>query len=217
MTLAEMPDALKNWWSGVSWFELLGVPSNLACVWLFGRESIWSWPVGIVGILLFMVMFYDARLYSDVVLQFVFLILSIIGWYEWLRGGPRRGARRIERGVSAASFPVFFLIAGSVMGGAGYYFATYTDAALPYWDSSILGLSLVAQWLLNRKAIESWLFWIAVDVLAVGVYAYRGLYLTSVLYFIFLVLATRGFLQWRKKLMKTREAPVAETSQVSAA
>jgi nicotinamide mononucleotide transporter len=212
-----MRERIANWWSAVSWYEAFGVPANLACVWLCTRESIWNWPVGILGILLFLVMFFQAKLYSDVVLQVVFLVLSIIGWYEWLKGGPRKTERRITRGLSHRHLLALAGVAVCVQVGAGLYFATQTDAALPYWDSTILALSLVAQWLLNRKAIENWLVWIVVDALAVGVYAARDLYLTSVLYAVFFCFAIRGYLQWRRKLGPVPSVPVPAGSGANAA
>jgi nicotinamide mononucleotide transporter len=183
----------------MSLFEIIGTIFGLASVVLTVREDIWCWPTGIVNIVLFMVMFFDARLYGDVVNYAVMLVLSIYGWYEWLRGGPRQGplrvrfARRRERLVAGA----VCLVGSPAM---GYLFARYTDAALPYWDSVIAVTSMVAQVLLALKLVENWVLWIFVDLLAIGVYLAKSLYLTSGLYLIFLGLAAAGLVGWLRRV-----------------
>jgi nicotinamide mononucleotide transporter len=203
--------AIAAWWSGTTWTEVLGALTGLWCVWLYGRESMWAWPIGIVNAVLFMVMFFAAKLYSDVVLQVVFLILSVHGWYEWLRGGPAKTELKIAYGIKWDRFLVLSSVTTAVWLGVGAYFARYTDAALPHWDALILALSLTAQWLLNKKQLETWLVWAVVDLIAVSVYAYRGLVLTAVLYAIFFILAVRGFVRWRRSmsLAAPTTAPVA--------
>jgi len=188
--------AIAAWWTGVTWAEVLGTVTGLLCVWLYGRESLWAWPLAIVNALAFMVTFFEARLYADVVLQVVFFTLSVIGWYKWLRGGPEKSRLEISRGLPARRGLALVGSVAAISAGSGYYFAHNTNAALPYWDATILGLSLGAQWLLNRKQLENWYVWILVDVIAVGVYAYRGLVLTSMLYAVFFGLAVRGAVSW---------------------
>jgi nicotinamide mononucleotide transporter len=198
--------AIAAWWAAVTWTEVFGTLTGLWCVWLYGRESMWAWPIGIVNALLFMVMFFAARLYSDVVLQIIFLLLSVHGWYEWLRGGPARTELSISSAMPLEHLLVLGGVTVVVAMGAGTWFARATDAALPYWDAVILALSLTAQWLLNRKQLETWLVWMLVDIIAVGVYAYRGLLLTAVLYAIFFGLAARGFVRWRRSLSSAAKA-----------
>jgi nicotinamide mononucleotide transporter len=122
--------------------------------------------------------------------------MNIYGWYYWLHGGKLRKEARITKLLPA--WLVFCLI-GSVAATMllGWFMASRTDAALPYADAFTTVFSLTAQWLLSRKKLENWYFWIAVDVVAIGVYFAKDLYLTGVLYIAFLVMATAGLLRWR--------------------
>jgi nicotinamide mononucleotide transporter len=181
----------------MSHFELVGTIFGLLSVWLTTRASIWCWPTGIVNIVLFAIVFAEAKLYPEIITYAAFLVLSVHGWRRWARGGPRGGAAPIARASPRAlAVSVVTVAAGGPALGA--LFAGLTDAALPYLDSTITAASLVAQTLLARKVVESWCFWIFVDVLAIGVYASRGLHLASGLYAVFLVLAIRGLVLWRR-------------------
>lgn len=177
--------------------EAAGVLTGVACVWLAARNSIWNFPVALVSCGLYVLIFWQARLYSDMGLQFIFIGLSLYGWYQWLHGG----AQARELPVSRAT-RLDWLQLGAVgllyAVGAGYLFQTYTDAALPYWDTTTTAVSIVAQVLLARKKLENWLLWIAVDVAYVGMYWHKHLYLTSGLYAIYLGLAAYGYYEWQQ-------------------
>lgn len=144
-------------------------------------------------------MFFQARLYADMGLQAVYIVLQIYGWYLWLHGGPDRGELRVSR-VTAGL--ILFLatlgIAATLL--MGWSLSIYTDADLPYWDSTTTVMSLIAQWMLAKKILENWLVWIGADVLFLGIYYYKELYLTCALYGLFLILAVLGLLAWRKTL-----------------
>lgn len=168
------------------------------------REHVWCWPTGLVNVLLYVVVFFQAKLYADTGLQIVYIVLQLYGWYEWLHGGPAKTELRISRSSvrSLAGLLVLAVIGTLAM---GFGFARYTDAALPYWDSAITVLSLIAQWMVARKRLENWTFWIAVDVLAIGVYFTKQLYLTAALYGVYLVMAVMGLRAWRAT-WKTEQA-----------
>jgi len=183
--------------------EFAGVLTGFVCVWLVIRQNIWCWPVGIVNVALFLVMFYHARLYADMGLQAVYIVLQIYGWYEWLHGGPRKSPLAVSR---IARRPAVLLggVGVAATAAMGWGLSTYTDADLPYWDSLTTVLSLIAQYLLARKILENWLVWIGADVLFVGVYTVKQLYMTAVLYGVFLVMATLGFFRWRRDMASDR-------------
>ena len=130
-------------------------------------------------------------------LQAIYIVLSLYGWYYWLRGGPRGDAAPVVRLGLRAGFVLGVLGAAGAT-GVGYGLATWTDADLPYWDATTTAFSLVGQWLLAKKVLENWLVWIAVDVLYVGIYVYKELYLTAGLFGLYTVLAVAGFFAWRK-------------------
>ncbi|GAB3292716.1 nicotinamide riboside transporter PnuC [Hymenobacter humi] len=181
--------------------EIAGVVTGVACVWLAARNSIWNFPIGIINGLLYVVVFKQARLYSDAGLQLAFIALLVYGWVKWLRGAATPDAPALP--ITHTPRRVAFWLGGLGLlyaVGAGFLFHQYTDAALPYWDSSTTAISLVAQALLSRRNLENWLLWIGVDVAYVGMYWHRDLYLTSVLYAVFLGLAAYGYWQWRREM-----------------
>ncbi len=179
------------------WIEAAATLFGLACVWLTIRQNIWCWPTGLVQVLLFIFIFYRVKLYSDLLLHVIYVVLQVYGWYYWLHGGKDRGKLKVSR-QSAGLNVIWVSVTVFATLGWGFMMASLTDAAVPYGDAFTTAASLVAQWLMARKKLESWFFWIAVDVAAIGIYFYKSLYLTSGLYSVFLVLATMGYFVWRK-------------------
>jgi nicotinamide mononucleotide transporter len=179
--------------------ELVAVALGIANVVLTIRQSLWCWPTGLAMVILYGFVFFEARLYSDVVLQVVYVVLQVWGWWKWLHGGDRGGVLRVTR-VTTRTASIALTVGVVATSAWGYAMWRWTDAAAPFADSGIAVFSLVAQYGLGRKILENWLVWIAVDVVAVIVYATRALHLTSGLYAVFLVLATLGFLRWKKTL-----------------
>lgn len=191
-------------------FETIGTVFGLLSVWLTVRKSIWCWPTGLINVVLFFVMFYQAKLYSELITYSAFFVLGVYGWWEWLYGGEDR----TELPVTRTPRRVALVLAAIGLAWAplqGYCFHHYTDAALPYWDSTITVLSLLAQWMMARKYLENWMLWITVDVLGIGVYWYKGLHVTTALYLVFLGLATSGLVAWWRGL-KAEEEPASATA-----
>jgi nicotinamide mononucleotide transporter len=186
----------------MTWIEASAVAFGLACVILTIRQNIWCWPTGLVQVALYIVIFYQVKLYSDLILHAIYVWLQIYGWYHWLHGGKERAALPVSR-LGIRSCIAWAVVTALGTAGWGFTMATYTDAAVPFGDAFTTVASLVAQWLLARKHLESWLFWISVDIVAIGIYWNKELYLTSGLYAVFLILATLGWLAWRKSLNKT--------------
>jgi nicotinamide mononucleotide transporter len=176
--------------------ELLGVIFGAASVWLTARHSLWCWPTGIANTALFIVLFAGARLYGDVVVNAIMLALCVYGWWQWQKGGPRGAPRRIAWATPRARTAT--VVALALLVPASGWGLERAGSALPWWEGAIVGLSLLAQLLLGRKLVESWILWIAVDLIAVGVYLSRGLFLTAALYAGFLVLATHGLVRWAR-------------------
>jgi nicotinamide mononucleotide transporter len=174
------------------------------------RESPWCWPFGIANATLFLVVFAHARIYSNATLQGVYVVVSVYGWYEWLHGGKDHGRLAVSR---ASVRWLFGLAAAGMIASVavGLLLRHRTDAALPFPDAATTAFSLVAQWMATRKWLENWLVWIAVDVAYVAMYVSQGLYPTSGLYAIFLVLAFFGFREWRAS-MRAHESPGAEAA-----
>lgn len=180
--------------------ELAAVATGFACVWLAARESIWNFPVAVVSCLLYVFVYFGAKLYADCGLQVLFIALSFYGWYEWLYGGSSKSELGVTH-TTGREWLLGALFAGTFTLGFGYYLRHYTDATLPYLDSFTTGGSLVAQFLLTRKRLENWLLWIVVDLIYVPVLWLKELYSTSLLYALYLALATYGYWQWRRQMV----------------
>ena len=179
----------------------LEISANLittASILLAGRNSIHTWWTGIIGCVLFGVLFYDARLYADVALQVFFLATSISGWWAWLHG--RRG-EPVPITRSGVRLLLTLFVAGVLTTVAyGSLLFYYTDAYSPYVDSAVLMFSVVAQFLLMRRKLETWLFWLLVNTISVPLFASRGLYLTAGLYAVYWVNALVSWFVWRGRM-----------------
>lgn len=186
--------------------EALAVLFGLLCVWFSIRQNIWCWPTGLIQVTLFIYIFYDVKLYSDLILQVIYVGLQLYGWHHWLHGGKNRDKLLLSR-LESRRLALWVAAAFAGTGVWGWVMATYTDASVPYWDAFTTVASLIAQWLMIKKKVESWYFWIVVDIVAIGVYAYKFLLLTSGLYMVFLVMATAGLVTWRNDFAAQSESP----------
>jgi nicotinamide mononucleotide transporter len=179
-------------------YEFWGFITSVICVWLNVKENIWGWVFAIVAAGFYCKVFYDINLMGDLILQIIFIILSIYGIYAWLYGGTQSQSLSVSKLPHRLIFPLL-LIFGVAMYAVAQLLK-WLNGDIVYIDASTTTISLIAQWMMARKYIENWLVWIFVDLLYVGVYLYKGVYLTSFLYFIFLFLATLGYLKWKKTL-----------------
>ena len=178
--------------------EVVAVCLGVANIVLLIRRSVWNYPVGIVMVSLYGWIFFHARLYSDVLLQGFFFVVQIVGWVAWLRKREADGSVMVER---ASRRQLLLAELGTAMGVAALGLTTrLLGAAYPFWDATVASASVAAQLLLTWRRIENWLWWIAADSVAICVYFAKGLYLTSGLYGLFLVMAVVGYRSWRKNL-----------------
>ena len=196
--------------------EILAVVFGIASVYLSTREHIWSWPTALVNVSLYFVVFLEAKLYADMGLQVVYFALSLYGWYEWLYGGEHRTELHVSRVTRPLAVRLALIgVASAVI--IGTLLARFTDAAIPYLDSATTSTSLVAQWMMTRKILENWAVWVAVDVVYIGMFLFKELYLTAGLYAVFLVLAVMGFRQWKRSFVERETGAVSAQPGVSVA
>ncbi|RJF95298.1 nicotinamide riboside transporter PnuC [Noviherbaspirillum saxi] len=176
--------------------ELVSFMLAVATVVLGIRQIHWAWLFAIASSASYAVVFFQARLYGDMGLQWVFIATSMWGWYQWLGVRGAAGGLRVSR-LSAAGryWAAGGWIAGFIL--IALFLKSYTDTDVPYIDGFLTAGSLVGQLLLARKKLENWHVWIAVDALYVGLYVYKNLILTAVLYALFILLATIGLRTWR--------------------
>lgn len=178
--------------------EIAAVIFTLANVWLAVKENIWTWPTGIVSVLLYLLVFWRTHLYLNAGLQIVYFVLSIHGWYEWLHGGANKSELRVTH-ASPRTWAAT-MAAGVLLTGVLLYVlrVTATNPSLPIWDALTTAFSLVGQWMLNMKIVENWVIWAAVDVIYVVMFINQKLYLTTGLYAFFIFLCVKGYVDWRR-------------------
>jgi nicotinamide mononucleotide transporter len=171
---------------------------GVVSVYLSVKQNIWSWPTAIVNVGLYAFVFHASRLYADMGLQVIYVIVSFYGWYQWLYGGKNRTELKVSRihpklAVMLVCIGVSFaLLLGTVLHRT-------TNAAIPYLDSVATSTSLIAQWMMTKKLLENWVVWVAVDVVYIGMF----LSPTAGLYLVFLVLSVMGYRQWKASLSET--------------
>lgn len=195
---------LQEWWGHQSWQEVIGVATGLLCVYLAAINNIWNWPFAIIGVGIYIFIFFEAHLYADMGLQFYFMAMNIYGWYHWshksaaAKRAPVVFMSKREVFIAIVAVTLFTCILGSVL--------KYTTASFPYLDSFCTACSLVAQYLLARKVLQNWLIWIFVDVIYVGIYIFKDLHLTAIMYAIYVAIALLGYLDWKKEYKRQSAA-----------
>tara|TARA_Y100001933_G_C18985651_1_gene558384 strand:+ start:192 stop:803 length:612 start_codon:yes stop_codon:yes gene_type:complete len=174
------------------------------------RQSLWAWPLGVAYVLVSVTVLLDARLYANLALHLLgFLPLNLYGWYHWVFG---RAPGEEELPVTRAPRRTIVVLAALCLVGTaalGTAFATYTDAALPYWDNALFVASLAAMWLTARKQIENWAFWFVINIVSVGVYWVQALPLYAGLYLVYIAMAVAGWRSWSRS-MTPRESPAGD-------
>jgi nicotinamide mononucleotide transporter len=180
----------------MSGIEIIAVIFSLVCVYLTTRQNIWCWPTGIIGVIAFFILFYQNNLYSEMSLQIVFLIQSLYGWYNWGKDKEELPVTKLKLGkfVKHIIYTTFISILIGIM------LEAETNSSQPFLDSLTACFSLLANWYLTRKIFQSWVLWIVVDVLLTAMFIRQGLYLSAGLYFVFIALAYKGLLSWKRDL-----------------
>jgi nicotinamide mononucleotide transporter len=185
------------------WLEAFGFITGAWGVWLQVRENVWNWPIQLVSSALYVLVFFNTKLYSDAGLNVLYVVLYVLGWYWWLRGGADRGELNIRR-ISIRLAVLLVVIAAVTTAGWTALLASVHDSA-PFLDALTTVLSLIALFLIARKVFESWHVWIAVNLIYVGLYVYKGLNLTAVLYTLFAAMSVAGLVNWRRLLLAQPE------------
>jgi nicotinamide mononucleotide transporter len=198
-----LSETLNTWLQEQSLLETIGVITGILCVYLAAKNNIWNWPIAIVSVCIYIVIFLEAKLYADTGLQVYFLAMNMYGWWFWSMkpaDAPKVPVKRISKTeilLSLLGIAVFTAL-------IGFFLYHKTDAAFPFIDSFCTACSLVAQIFLARKVVENWLIWIFVDIIYVGVYLAKGLHLTAGMYALYIYLALLGYLAWRKEFKQQK-------------
>lgn len=198
-------------WIVLNYVELLGAILGIIGVYFQVKQNVWVWPLSIIASLLYVFVFFQARFYALMSLQFYFIGVSIFGWYQWLNPGKKKrdSTKKNQLGIirmnlnRTISYGIFFIILSAAL----YWFMKeLTDDSAPFWSGIITSLSFVASLMLARKIIEQWVVWIVADTIAVVLYFYQGLYPSTVFYFILIIMAIFGYLQWKKVLIANHDS-----------
>lgn len=189
----------------MSWLELIGTLFNLWCVWLAVKKHIWTWPVGLVGIICYIALFYQIQLYSDLVEQLYFFVMTFVGWYAWAKRPPHEEAfvrtltsrQRVLWGVVTVAGT---LVLAYLTSHFSVWFPTiFPEAAsYPWLDAATTVMSFVATYLMAKRYLECWPLWITVDVIGIGLYYVKGVKFISLEYVLFLIMAIIGAREWYK-------------------
>jgi nicotinamide mononucleotide transporter len=192
--------AFTVWGSATTWLEIVAVVIALAMVGCNIREIHWGWPLAIVSSLMYFALFWRSKLYGDASLQIFFAVVALWGWYQWLRGHRADGsALRVTR-LTRRGLVLTVAACALLWPATGLFLKTFTDTDVPWWDAFPTATSLVGQFLLGRKFIENWGVWIVVNIVSVGLFAYKGLWLTVGLYSVFIALSWVGWKEWKRRL-----------------
>jgi len=187
-----------------NWLEIAGFLTTLLGIWLTTRRMLICWPVVLAADVLYLVVFYRARLFSDALLQIFFVAFTLYGWWHWWRGVREEGEVRV------VSLGLRGWLAGLAAGAVGAvllgWLMVHVGAALPHLDAALTSYSLVASWWQARKHTANWWLWIAVDAIYIGEYIYKDLWVTAVLYLLLVVLAVMGLVGWRRAVSQVSEA-----------
>ena len=176
--------------------ELVAALISAGAVWLTAVRNPLCWPAGLLSVIVYAGIFVNARLYSDALLQVVFAVLLVYGWWHWKRSPGADAAQLVVRTGTPREYVLPLGLAAVGAAALGGFMGRFTDAALPWLDATLTALSLVAQFRMSRRLRANWLMWIAVDVVYTGVYWVKALPVTAVLYVVFIVLAVLGWRRW---------------------
>lgn len=187
--------------------ELIAVITGIASVWFARKESILVYPVGLISVILYVYICFSVQLYADAAINFYYTIVSVYGWYFWLKGGKNKHADKEDTtaliNTLTTAEHIRYLLGTAALGTAlSLLLDHFTDSNVPYWDGYTNAVFCAAMLLMARKKLENWIYWIIGDLVCIPLFFSKGLCLSSIQYIIFTVIAVAGYLSWRKKLQK---------------
>jgi nicotinamide mononucleotide transporter len=197
--------------------EVLGVLFALIYLWFSIKQNIWLWPFGLLTSFFYILVFFHSRLYADMGLQVYYLVISLYGWYHWKYGGqggkednlPVIRTGKKEAGfLLLASFVIYWILVGVLTWLPRRLGIPSSQMIL--WDAFTTAGSIVATWMLARKMLEHWLIWVVVDLVSMGMYIYKGLYLTAFLFLVYTVMAVVGYREWKRGMRKDERLSIID-------
>jgi nicotinamide mononucleotide transporter len=190
--------AFTLWGSPVTWLEIVAFVLAVAMVVFNIRVNPVAWPLAITSSLLYFALFWDSRLYGEASLQILFAAVAVWGWWQWLRGTQADGSALRVRRLGARGLWIALAAFAVAWPAAGLFLDRFTDTDVPWWDAFPTAASVIGQWLLGRKYVENWPTWVVVNVVSVGLFAFKGLWLTVLLYAVFIGMSFAGWRAWHR-------------------
>ena len=197
-----MEQLLQDAATHFSWWEASAVVLGIAYLLLAVRESLWCWYAAAASTGIFLFLFWDVDLLMESGLQVYYLAMAAYGWWQWRRGGTNNSPLQISR-WSLRQHCVAITVVLVAAAASGKLLAVNTNAALPYLDSFTTWGAVLTTWMVARKVLENWLYWLVIDAISIGLYLDRNLYLTALLFVVYLVIACYGYWQWRQHYLQT--------------
>ncbi len=191
-------DEIISIWNSINKIELFAAIFGIISIYFVIKEKVIAFPIGIISVAIYVYIFFDVKLYADMFLQIMFIIFQFYSWYKWLYGGENKSKEKISKCSQKTNL---VLIASTIITTFIFNFILqkYTDASIPLVDSLQTSMSLSAQYMTAKKYIENWFWWCVINIISIGMYVYKELYFTSVLFFVYLILAILGYVSWKKK------------------
>lgn len=199
MNILTIIDSLYQGLLATTWLEFVAVILGILSVFFARNENIWTYPTGIVNVLIYVYLCFTAGLFADMGINVFYFVMSVYGWYNWSRRDENSHHVPITRLTSWQWIYNIALVFG-LFGLLWFVLDKYTPSTVPMFDSFTTALFIIGMWLMARKKIENWLAWIAGDILVIPLFAYKGLVFTGFQYMVFTALAISGYIEWKKKL-----------------
>ncbi len=179
--------------------EIIATITGIIAVAFQAKEKIIAWPFALISVAIASYIFFHSKLYSDFGLHIIYIILNIYGWMVWSQRDPSSDVASTKiLSKDGLLWAILITVLGTIL--LGYTMGNFTDADLPFFDAFTTSGSLVAQFLLAKKYLQNWLFWLVVDIVAIPIYLYKGLYYFSFLFFVYFLICIYGYVSWKKNL-----------------
>ena len=188
------------------WVEITGAVLSVIYLFLSIKQKSALWIFGFISSAFYVVIFFQSKFYADMSLQFYYLVVSVYGWINWQRKTDETKNSTLPTTRISGKKQYLEYIAGTVVVYLIYFFILYflTDSPFPIADSVVGAFSVIATWMLAKKKIENWIVWIFVDAFAAGLYFYKNLYPTAVLFIVYTIMAVVGYFQWNKEMKQSQ-------------
>ncbi len=198
MQLAEYISLITNTCRNIRPIEWFAVATSLLYVFLAGKQQISCWIFAFVSSISYVIISYKTLLYVDALLNSMYALLAISGWINWKTKSDQQPIKKLSW-----KFHGLIVLGSVILGGiSGYVLDNYTNQVFPYLDAVLFFLSISATWMITKKILENWIYFIVIDLAMVGIYFNRTLYLSSLLFLLYALFAVIGYVKWRKELVK---------------